>query len=114
MNVNDLRERLDDLEAQGEIDGDTKVLFAHQPNYPLQSGVSGATTAGLIWDYDENEDDLPPEAAPEGEMTVAEEREHQTDRMTGGNGNALYLVEGGQIHEAPYGPGAAWDAAEVM
>lgn len=41
MTLNELIEKLQGLVEDGDAKGDEEVLFAHQPNYPLQCGVGG-------------------------------------------------------------------------
>ena len=44
MTLNELIERLQDLRDYHEVDGDTQVTGAFQPNYPLLADVEAITT----------------------------------------------------------------------
>jgi hypothetical protein len=80
MTVGELKDILE------QMDDDALVRLAHQPNYPLHSHVADA-----VWvQPDVDEDDtwgFGPNNDPEAGI--------------------LFIVEGGQVHDAPYLPGAA-------
>lgn len=52
MTVSELIEALNELIADGEITGESQLVFAHQPHYPLQCGVGGP----VVIDEDEAAD----------------------------------------------------------
>jgi hypothetical protein len=103
MNVAELMQELEMMEPEAEI------RFAHQPSYPMQHNVEGVveiTARGECF--------RPTEPDPQDFRTMAdweeameqheeviadiEEREHHT---------VVYIVDGGQVYNAPYLPGPA-------
>ena len=79
-----VRELIDLLEGH---DGETEVRLATQPNYPLQSFISGVASLQDLQDSGEIE---------------------QGDEMLTPEENIVYITEGQQCPDDPYAHRALW------
>lgn len=73
------------IERLEDADPDAEVRIVHQPHYPLQSSVRGVATAEEIAEYGDGDDEY--------------------------EASIVWVVEGSQISETPYGPRAAFEVA---
>lgn len=108
MKLGELKQLIEEALEDGDLTEDDEVRIVHQKNYPLQSHLMGVCGAGDIAAFEVDEDETDDLDGAEREMTRDEEIAYQIEQM---GGNCLYLVEGGQHYERPYGPQAAWDVA---
>lgn len=88
MNVQDLIERL------SELDPEAPILLAHQPSWPLQFTLRGVATSQDIANGSECE----------------EHGHYDCDKCAAVEEPVVYLVEGNHP-DHPYAPRAAWEVA---
>lgn len=99
MTVNELKELLEALEQEGL--GDAEVRVATQPNYPLQSHLSGVASSRMLDEY------------RKGETECDEHGWYNCDECFDAKPTEpmVWLCEGGQVYDDPYAPRDLWAAA---
>lgn len=109
MTLNELIEKLTALRDEEGVDGETEVRLAHQPHYPLQSGIQSAVRFSL----NQEEIDEVNSSIKDGglEPEEMEEAKEQLRKLEDENKDIIYLTEGSMDdHDAsPYASKSLWD-----
>lgn len=114
MTLNELIVALTDLIDEG-VDGDSIVLFAHQPRYPLQCSIGGPVVYCAEDDQIEQiESDLASDSFTQLSGEEREAAEEEIERLRESRQPIVYLNEvgsawgHGQRELSPYAPREAW------
>jgi hypothetical protein len=113
MTVTEMKDICELMEEQGH--GDKQMVFVYQQNYPLQSSIRGiCVPANCVEELDETSLAM---IMRDEECTREEALELWREDMGKEDWGKecldyVYIVEGGQLRDHPYGPAAAWDNVE--